>query len=258
MIKNIPKLYVTTAFIIILFIGCNNDKTTEATLEPAQIEVTKESDNEALMDSLMQNLSEIEYYFVNHRSVFNDKNSIDNNLLSLLKYKNDPHYDQLKNNHTSPSKIIKLDAKNGYLVVEETPESISYFTYWNLTDGSGNKLFANVGRGCGPQCTDDIWFYKIINANSEGSKYLFEEVNANDIIKNFDKLPEILIGHEIDDYYPISINLPQVGKNISMCLSSNINLTIEDDDTLERKGNCIELVWNGEQGTFTAKEQTKK
>ena len=133
-----------------------------------------------------------------------------------------------------------------------------YYTYWNLTDGTGNKLLAVVVRGCDFLCQDNIQFYRIIKSASEKSDFRFEEVNTKDIIKNFDKLPEILIGHELDDYYPISYNLPQTGKNILMCSCDDINLNPEDDNSLERKGWCIELMWNGDQGTFTPGEQSKK
>ncbi len=258
--KHLSKLSFTTSLILLLFVGCNNGKTEKnekVTSESEQAVVDKEIEDETLMDSLIENLSGIEYFFVKYREVFNDKNSIYNNLLSLLEYKNDPNYDKLKHNHTIQSRILILDSKNGYLVTEQT-ESLNYFTYWNLTNGTGNKLFANVSRGCGPACNDNIWFYKIVKSSSEDSKYLFEKVNPSDIIENFIKLPEILIGHEIDDYYPISINLPQTGKNILMCYSNDINLIQEDDDSLERKGDCIELMWDGNQGIFRPGEQIKK
>lgn len=233
--------------------GCKNEKTENS----GEAVIDKEVENETLLDSLIESLSGVEYYFVKHREIFNDKEDLHNRLLSLLEYKNDSNYNKLKHNHNRQIRIRTLNSKNGYLVAEWA-ESINYFTYWNLTDGSGNKLLAVVSRGCGPVCDDTIWFYRIIKYNSENAGYRFEKVKTNDIIKNFDKLPEILIGHEIDDYYPISYNLPQKGKNILMCNPDDINLNPEDDNSLESKGNCIELIWNGDQGTFTPGEQVKK
>lgn len=255
--KNRLKIYFTSLIILFVSVACNNAKPEQVAKEipeSKQVKVIVETTSEAIIDSLIENLSGIEYYFVKHRDVSKNKKEVYNNLLALLKYKNDPNYTKLKNNETEQYKILQLDTKSGYLIMESTPENINYFAFWNLNDGTENKILAEVSRGCGPQCTDDIYFYKIIKSNSKNSKYKFENLKPNSVIENYAKIPEVLVGHKIDDYYPISINLPQNGKNITMCLSTGINLNINDDDTMERKGNCIELLWNATSGTFTHKE----
>lgn len=245
-----------TLLLISLFIGCKNvknekaEKSEQTKTEESQALDNKELKDEMYMNSLIENLTGIEYFYVKYRTVYNDKEHLYNSLLSLLKYKNDANYNKLQQYHNTQHKVKLMDTKSGYLVVEGT-ESINYYTYWNLTDGSGNKLMALVSRDCGPACTDAIWFYRIVKDNTNGTAYKFEKTNTNDIIKRFNELPEILLGHEIDDYYPISYNLPQKGKNISMCNPDDINLIIEDDDSLERNGKCIELIWDGNEGTFT-------
>ena len=271
---NLPKSLFTVSLILLLFMGCNPgtkeqdkqkeqdeqiEEKEEITTEPAQAVAELEFKNEALMDSLIANLSGIEYFFVKQNS---NKQGLYSGLLKILESKKDPNYETLKDNRDISDKIRVLDTKNGYLVEELSSadwSGLAYYTYWNLTDGSGNKLLAKVMRGCGFVCEDFIYFYRLIKSNSEGSDYRFEDVEQKDIIMDYVELPKRLLGlEEIDDYYPISYNLPQKGKNILMCSCDDINLDHLDDDLLERKGNCIELMWNGDQGTFTPGEQAKK
>lgn len=273
--KYVSKLFFTTSLILLLFVDCNNGKTEKKennSTETSQLVIENEKEvktetsqavreNETLIDSLVKNLSGIESFYVNYKK----DNTQDQKLyylLQILKYNNDPNFNKLKGDKNIADSICLIEPKKGNLITKVSGmdwNALYYYTYWNITDGTNDKLLAVIERSCDFNCQDNIQFYRIIKYNSENSDYRFEKVKSNDIIKNFDKLPEILTGQEIiDAYYHISYNLPQMGKNILMCYTNDINLNPEDDNTLERKGNCVELIWNGDQGTFTPGEQTNK
>ena len=41
---------------------------------------------------------------------------------------------------------------------------------------------------------------------------------------------------------------------MTVCNPDEINTKVDDDDTVERKGKCIELMFDGETGTFAPEE----
>lgn len=210
----------------------------EVPSEEASDEMVEPYDYTSLIDTVVANARGIEQIFL-------QLNPTVNNVKTLFKYKKDSRLDRLKNIENYEN-IRVINPYTGYLI-SESGESISYLTYWKLNNKT--KLVAKVTRGCGPVCEDELKFYRIENDKPV-------ELDLYDVIKSNKKIEEVLIDDwaNWNDPNPLAYNLPQMGKNILVCIQPEMDLLHKNDAELESKGRCIELIFN--DGTFAMGEIT--
>ncbi len=176
--------------------------------------------------SIINGLKGVEKYYVQDNLFY---------LHSLLKYKKDERYKELKNYLTNeyidPTffRIDLMDSKNGYIAYEilQAMECTKMeMCYWN--ESNGNVLIGYVNNCCTQFCEGEISFKRF-----DKNRHSYLPVETELIIPEINAVMSIQPdGHMDGEGYDKKFVLPRNGENINYCVDSK----------------CVELIW--EDGVF--------